>query len=134
VAHIGRRIARNCQILAIAVLALATLFTSGCDECDQGQWACRDGATFQCVDDGDGPFNGWHWVPQAGCTVACHEAGGQTRCVDSREPVPECTSDADAVLCFEGVPSGCWDGYPVKGRSCETGLACEVMGGEALCQ
>src|SRR5678815_1247172 len=88
-AHIGGRIARNCQILAIAVLALATLFTSGCDECDQGQWACRDGATFQCVDDGDGPFNGWHWVPQAGCTVACHEAGGQTRCVDSREPVPE---------------------------------------------
>jgi hypothetical protein len=117
------RTAHGYQVLTIAVCGLVVLST-GCDECDQyGQTRCEGDVLQECIDDGDGPFANFRWQVR-GCAVTCHAAAGRAACVDSRQPVPECADDPNGEICFEGAPSGCWDGYPQKGPACGSTTHC----------
>jgi len=96
------------RLLLVAACAVVPL-AAGCDQCEHyGQLRCQGDMLQECIDDGDGPFANFRWVPR-GCAVTCRQSGGSAACVDSREPVPECAGDPEGGICFEGTPSGCWD-------------------------
>ena len=111
--------------LISAVCLLGALVTAGCDECGSyGQLRCRGDVLEECIDDGDGPFANFRWVVR-GCEVTCHATEGKAGCVDSRQPIQQCEgATADKGVCFEGRPSGCWDGYLIKGQACGSTTHC----------
>jgi hypothetical protein len=111
------------RLLLVAACAVVPL-AAGCDQCEHyGQLRCQGDMLQECIDDGDGPFANFRWVPR-GCAVTCRQSGGSAACVDSREPVPECAGDPEGGICFEGAPSGCWDGYLRKGQPCGSNTHC----------
>ncbi len=108
--------------MLVAVMLGSAAVTTGCDECTLGATECDGDSQRRCVDDGDGPFNGPHW-DGGKCSVACRQLGGSADCVDSRDPVPECAGDAPYV-CWNGVPTSCFGGYPIKRTACTGDTHC----------
>ena len=121
-ANIGGRIVRKCQILTALVCGSAALVAAGCDDCSPPESEC-DGDTLRVCTrpDGDGPFITAEWS-ETKCAVACRALGGETRCVNTAEPVTTCGRAANA--CIDGVLTECWYGYTFPQPACATGTIC----------
>lgn len=120
---VGGVVQRSRRILATLLWGLVAL-VAGCDECSPGQTRCDGDVYGWCNDDGDGPFATARWV-EAKCPVACRVIGKTATCVSAAEPVTECAG-ATRVVCFEGVPTQCWGGYPVKQSPCGAPTHCAI--------
>lgn len=122
----GRRIARNCQVLATLAVGLTAAFTIGCDDCDVGEVRCEGDVLRVCRDaNGDGPFATAYWEDSK-CPLACLQFGSEAHCVDPLHPAAECGNTASTLrLCRDGYIWACWQGYAVPDTSCDFGTHCE---------
>jgi hypothetical protein len=118
------RIARRCQVLAIALVGFSAL-AAGCNNpCTPGETRCLgDRVLGTCVTDGDRDFAGARW-DQTTCTVACREVGDSASCVSAPDPIPECEDGAE--ICYQNAPSTCRGGYPVRHTPCGGNSRCVV--------